>query len=236
MAGSTIVNGVQINTGAHADRWLNATGEDAVVYENDFVEIPVSSDALPGWATTLVETGAGESTVTAAGTSGGALLLTTDAADNDGINLQMANAAFLPSATTGLYFGAAITLSEATQSDIFIGLSVVNTAILTNLPKRIGFRSVDGSASITFDSEGTSETTVENVGTLVDATQIILEFVWDAGASAVRYYVDGDLQGTVELGGSLPDAALSPAIHFLTGAASAETCAIDWIRVIQAGR
>ena len=236
MPGSTSSNGCVIFTGDHADQWVAAFGPDAVVYENDFVYVPVASDAMAGWTTTLVEAGAGESTVTALDASGGALLLTTDAADNDGINLQMKNESFLPSATKSLYFGCKITLSEATQSDIFIGLSVLNTTILGSLPVRIGFRSVDASASIGFESEGSTELTIEGVGTLVDATAITLEVLWDAAAGEVRYYVDGVLKGSNALGTALPNAEMAFAVHFLTGAASVETCAIDWVRVIQTGR
>jgi hypothetical protein len=174
--------------------------------------------------------------VTATDASGGALLLTTDAADNDGINFQMSNESFLPSTAKSLYFGVRLTMSEATQSDIFVGLAVKNTTILASLPVRIGFRSVDASAAIAFESEGAAETTIENVGTLVDATAIVLEFLWDHAAGEARYYVDGVQKGSVLLGTSLPNAEMAPAIHFLTGAASAETCAIDWIRVIQTGR
>lgn len=236
MAGSTSSNGCIIFTGEHDDQWVAAFGRDAVCYENDFIHVPVASDAMAGWTTTLVEAGAGDSTVTAQDASGGALLLTTDAADNDGVNLQMSNEAFLPSASNSLYFGCKLTVSEATQSDLFVGLAVKNTNILGNLPVRIGFRSVDASAAVSFDSEGAAETTIENVGTLVDATAITLEFLWDAAAGEVRYYVDGTLKGQLALGTSLPNAELAPAFHFLTGAASAETCAIDWVRVIQAGR
>jgi hypothetical protein len=247
MAGSKTVNSCQITYGDHEDQWVDARGTNVVEYFNDFVHVPVASDAMAGWTTTLVEAGSGDSTVTAADASGGALLLTTDDADNDGINLQMSNESFLPSSSNSLYFGISFQASEVTQSDFFLGLSVTNTDILGNLPKRIGFRKVDGSTGISFDSEGTVETTVENAATFktvaartgatpaLDANTL-LEFVWDATNSEARYYEDGTLKGSVALGTSLPDAEMAVSFHFLTGDASAETMQIDWVRVIQAGR
>jgi len=237
MAGTKIVNSCQITYGDdHTDQWVDAKGTGAIVYENDFVHVPVASDAMDGWTTTLVEAGAGESTVTDADAVGGALLLTTDNADNDGVNLQMANESFKPTTSNSLYYGVRFQASEATQSDFFLGLAVTNTDILGNLPVRMGFRKVDGSTAISFDSEGAAETTVENIATFAAATNTLLEFVWDATNSEARYYVDGTLKGSVALGTSLPNSEMAVSFHFLTGDTSAETLQIDWVRVIQAGR
>src|SRR5690606_31476620 len=106
------------------------------------------------WTATLVEAGDGESTVTLSDAVGGRLLITTDGAENDGVTLQR-NPEMFKVDTNSLYFGCKFQISDATQSDFFIGLSVTDTAPLTNLGKRIGFRKVDGETGVAFEYEKT---------------------------------------------------------------------------------
>ena len=149
------------------------------------------------------------------------------------VNTQIGGEAYKPSATASLYFYTKLAVSEAEQSDLFIGLTITDTAVLTNLGKRIGFRSVDGSAALGFEYEGTAETTIEGVHTLVNDTEVELEFFWDHVNSQVRVYIDGTLKGTYTPGANLPDTEIKPSVNFLTGAGSAETCTISRLKVIQ---
>jgi hypothetical protein len=221
---------------AHADRIMAVVGDNAVSFDEDWVAPKIVSDAPAGWTVTLVEAGAGESTVTAGAVSGGALVLTTDNAENDGINMCAQGEAFLPSATSSVWFYIKLQASEATQSDLFVGLSQTDTAILGNLPPRVGFRKVDGSASIAFETEGTGTTSISSVATLVADTDIELEFCYDKDSGTLRYYVDGVRKGEITPGANLPTTELTPAIHFLTGAAAAETLTVDRLRAFQIGR
>jgi hypothetical protein len=76
-------------------RLVDAIGPDVVKYVDDFVVSPLAAaDAPLGWTVTLVEAGGGESTITKVDGIGGELLLTTDANENDGINMQLAGESF----------------------------------------------------------------------------------------------------------------------------------------------
>lgn len=218
-----------VYTGSHADRIVEIIGEGAFGVDPDFASIAIATNAPAGWTTTLV----GTSTLTRADAVGGAIVLTTGASENDGVNTQVGGEAYLPSATASLYFYTKLEVSEAAQSDLFVGLSITDTAILTNLGKRIGFRSVDGSAALGFEYEGTAETTIEGIHTLEDATAVELEFFWDHVNSQVRVYVDGTLKGTFTPGANLPDTEIKPSVNFLTGAGSAETCTIYRLKAVQ---
>lgn len=220
----------------HDHRFIAVLGENAFGIDEDFVTPRIASDALSGWTVTLVEAGAGDTTLTAADAVGGALLITTDAAENDGANLQANGECFLPSASNSLSFYARFKVSDATQSDFFAGFAPTDTDVLGNLPKRIGFRKVDGSTSISFEYEGTAETVIAGVGTLADNTWIELEFFYDRSSGFVYYYVDGVLKGTVTPGANLPDTELRLSFQFLTGAAAAKTATIDRLRAFQFAR
>lgn len=220
----------------HKQRLIDAIGPDVVKFEDDFVVFKsAAADALVGWTVTLVEGGAGETTVATQDGSGGELLITTDAADNDGANLQVIKESFeLTSGQSAVYFGIRLKSGEATQSDFLAGLCITDTDLLGGLTDGVYFRKVDASTSVSAVTEKDS-TETEETGVLTFAadTYYLLEFYFDG--SSVRFYVDGVLVATHTT--NIPDdELLTPSLHFLTGNAAAETMTVDWIRAIQIGR
>jgi hypothetical protein len=228
------IRGNFVYTDTHAARVVEAFGPDVIRYFEDFVCPQVASDALAGWITTLVEAGAGESTVTVPDIVGGALLLTTDAAENDGISLQMDGESFQVATGRDLYFGIRFQISDATQSDFFVGLAITDTTPLGGVTDGIYFQKDDGAATFKATTEKDStETNSAAIGTITAATNVILE-IWMSGLTAY-FYVNGTRVATHTT--NLPDdEALTPTIQFLTGEAVAKTMQIDWIRVVQFGR
>src|SRR4051812_40018379 len=92
----------------HFKRIIDAIGPDVVKYIDDFVVGEGGDTAWDSWTVTRVEAGAGESTITSGDTGNGTMLLTTDAADNDGLNCQLLGEAFKLELGKPLYFGARI--------------------------------------------------------------------------------------------------------------------------------
>lgn len=230
------ISGNYVEFETHEKRLIDARGTDVVKYVEDFVNPgTITADALGGWTVTLVEGGAGESTVTLADASGGELLLTTDAADNDGINLQLKGESFgFAAAQKATYFGIRLKSGEATQSDFLVGLCITDTDLLGGMTDGVYFRKVDGSTSVAFVTEKDStETEATGVLTFAADTFYLLEFYFDG--SSVEAFVDGVrvAQHTTNIP---DDELLTPSIHFLTGNAAVETMNIDWVRAIQVGR
>lgn len=229
-------NLVYIDRGAHMRRVIDAIGPDVIKYLNDFVGGQAhTTDGLLGWVITLVEAGAGESTVTIPDVVGGALLLTTDAADNDGINLQLDGESYELTTDQKLtYFGIQLRSGEATQSDFLVGLCITDTDLLGGMTDGVYFRKVDASTSVSVVTEkDSSETETTGVLTFAADTDYTLEFFFDG--SSVEFFVDGVSVARHTL--TIPDdEALTPSIHFLSGNAAVETMQIDWIRAIQIGR
>lgn len=213
-------------------RWFDAVGETVKKFLEDFVgpNIP-SADAPGAWTVTLVEGGAGETTLAAdTGEVGGALVLTTDAAENDGANLQLKGEAFKLQSSKPLYFGARLKISDATQSDFIVGLCITDTDLLGGMTDGIYFRKVDGSATVSNVLElNSSETT--GTALTCDTSYHIYEILWD-GTNA-DFYVDGTLLTRLTQTNLPNDEELTPSIHFLTGEAVAKTMTVDWLRCIQ---
>lgn len=219
----------------HRKRIVDAIGTDVVKYIDDFVRANPDA-AWDDWTVTRVEGGAGESTIAAGDAGNGTMLLTTDAVENDGLNCQLLGESFKLETGKPLYFGARIQgINDVDQTDLFIGLAITDTDILGGVTDRIGFESADETAALSFVIEKDStQTTVSAIGTLVDATAVILEFFWDG--AALEVFVDGVSVSVPAITNLPDDEEMRVSVHFLTGETAANTCHIDWIRCIKFGR
>jgi len=229
------INGALAFWEGHRKRIVDALGSDVVKFVDDFVAVPGTDATLDQWTITLVEAGAGESTV-AAGTGGnGTLVITTDGNEDDGVNMQLKGEAFKLEANKPLYFGVRFKISDATQSDFFIGLAITDTTILGGVTDSIGFLKADGSTAMSFDiNKNSTATNVAAIHTVVDDTFLVAEFYWNG--AALEVFVNGASVSVPAITNLPDDEELTPSIHFLAGAAAAKTCTLDWMRCIKFGR
>ncbi len=221
---------------SYEHRWLDAFGPAVNKLVEHFVMTPfASADNPAAWTVTLVEGGAGESTVALVdGSDSGELLLTTDNADNDGISMQLKGEAFKLAGNLPLYFGIRFKCNEATQDDFLVGLAITDTTLLTAVSDGVYFRKVDASTSVAFVVEqDNGETETAGVLTFAANTYYVMEFVYDG--SYIYAYIDGVLVASVAASNAnMPnDEYLTPSVEFLTGEAGIHTMTIDWIRAIQ---
>lgn len=233
-------NLVYFDRSDHLRRVVDAVGPDVIKYDllPWIAQVKGGTGTDPrGWTVTMVEAGAGSSEVEASDSAGKVIELLTDAAENDGINMQLIGESFELTADQELYFGIQLQINDELQTDFFAGLAIVDTDILGGVTDRIGFEKVDGSASIDFMVEKDStQTTSSAVGTLAAATDIELEFYWSGAENALFVFVDG-AQVTAPALTNLPnDEALRLSLQFLTGEAAANRMIITYCRCIQVGR
>lgn len=219
----------------YTQRWYDVIGCDAVKHVHKFDYLPITTADTPdGWTTTLVEAGAGETTVALGTAGGGALVITTDAAENDGAQLQIIGEQYDFSGTDPVYFGTKFQVDEATQADFLVGLCITDTTLLGGMTDGMYFRKVDGSTNVEFVMEKGSTETSNVVDTCAADTDAIYEFYWDG--TNVYVYVDNVLTLTRKTSSetNFPNnEALTPSIAFLTGAAAAQVMTVAWLRAIQ---
>lgn len=221
----------------HRGSIVDAIGTNVAKYVDDFIHVPVDDTTgdPTAWTTTVVEAGASNTTVTSANVAGGALLITTDANENDGANIQLNGESFKLTSGVPLYFGARVKISDATQSDLFIGLAITDTDILGGVTDRIGFEKLDGATDLKFMVEKDStETLSASIKTVAADTWMKLEFFYTG--SALQIFVDNVEQTAIALTNLPNDEELRVSCQFLAGSAGAKTAHIDWIRVLQFGR
>jgi len=232
LATKTVNDQLVYHDNAYAWRWLDAFGPNVAKVELRAPLALQAANSLAAWKTTLVNASAIADT---AGVAGGAFTITTANADNDGVNIHPITEPFRCALAWPLYLGAKFQISEATQSELWVGLGTADDDWNGGAPNDyIAFTKADGSAICGFAvAKNGTAATVAGVHTFVDATDVTLEFYYDG--SNVYAYVNGVLAATVAVSNaSFPnDEDLTPHFEFTTGAVAVETCQIAWLRAIQ---
>ncbi|MBW1853103.1 MAG: hypothetical protein JRJ00_00220 [Deltaproteobacteria bacterium] len=215
-------------------RILGAWGDDVVKYalEAGFPVDDTTGDPL-GWTSTVVEGGTGTQIFANAVTGTGDIaLLTTADDDYDGGNYQLKGEAFDVVTDKKLYFGAKVKLSDATQTDLFIGLAETDTTLMATSSAHaitlggdgLFFSKLDAVTAITAKTylDG-AEVNTATVSTAMDTEYHWYEIVYEQ--NVCKFYFDGDLVTTFTA--SFPDGQLTPSINFRAGADAVKTMTIS---------
>ena len=177
---------------------------------------------------TVTETQAGATQALTDG-DGGLLLITNSAADNDLVSLQKVGESFRFTSGKKLFFEARLKVSDATQSDVVVGLLISDITPL-DVTDGVFFIKADGAATFDFVVEkNNAASTALAVATAVSDTFIRLGFYYD-GDQRVEYFVNGVLAGYVGVGSSFPDDEdLTVTMSLQNGEAAAKTMTVDYI-------
>lgn len=178
---------------------------------------------------TVTETDAGATQALTDG-DGGLLLITNTAADNDLVSLQKKGESFRFATGKALFFEARFKVSDATQSDVVIGLQITDTTPL-DVTDGVFFIKADGAATVNFLVEkNNTATTASAIATMADDTYIRLGFYYD-GSSAVQYFVNGTYTGSSVTTNLPDDEDMTVTIAIQNGEAAAKTMTVDYIYV-----
>lgn len=178
---------------------------------------------------TVTETDSGATQALTDG-DGGLLLVTNTAADNDLVGIQKKGESFRFESGKKLFFEARFKVSDATQSDLAIGLQITDTTPL-DITDGVFFLKADGSTSVSFLVEkNNTATTTTAVATMADDTFITLGFNYDGG-SVMQYCVNGVVVGTSVTTNLPDDEDLAISFALQNGEAVAKTMTVDYIFV-----
>jgi hypothetical protein len=220
----TFHNSIVFYDSVHTHRWYDAIGPNVRKVEM-VTEYPLDS------STTTAVNG---STITGLESSlGGGWVFTTDAAENDGVQMQNNSEWAYFSGPFPAYFGARLMIADVDNADVFAGFAITDTTILAACSDNLGFRVVDNDAALTFVLENTNAETIVDLTDLTDATYVTIEFTYDG--DTVTYYVDGVEAGSqaVTIANMPDDEHLAPALAILTGDGGANSMTVQWARWIQ---
>lgn len=177
---------------------------------------------------TVTETDSGATQALTDG-DGGLLLVTNTAADDDLVALQKKGESFRFASGKKLWFEARFKVSDATQSDVVIGLQITDTTPL-DVTDGVFFIKADGSTSVSLRVEKNNTATATTVTTLANDTFITLGFFYD-GDSTIYYFVNGALGGSSVTTNLPDDEDLTVSFALQNGEAVAKTMTVDYINV-----
>lgn len=199
-------------------------------YFNDF-DTFVAGD----WTITTVEAGGGSASEALTDADGGVLLVTNDAADDDSDFFNKVGESFLMEAGKPAWFKARFKVSDATQSDLVMGLQITDTTPL-DATDGIYFTKADGSTSLTAvcRKNATTGSTSLTAATMADDTYIVVGWYYD-GKSEVKVFVNDAQVGTLDGTSTyLPDTELTVSFGIQNGEAVAKTMSVDYILAAKA--
>ena len=183
--------------------------------------------AAGDWTVTETDSGATQALTDG---DGGLLLITNTAADNDLVSLQKVGESFRFAAGKKLFFEARLKVSDATQSDIVVGLQLTDTTPL-DVTDGVFFIKADGVATVNLRVEkNNTATTASSVATMADDTFIRLGFYYN-GSDAVQYFVNGTLGGSMAVTNLPDDEDLTVTLSIQNGEAVAKTMTVDYVFV-----
>ena len=227
-----------VRDAALTHRWFDAFGGSVAKYVTTFASLP-ADDATTDpteFVNTVVEV-AGTSSAVMTDLAGGALLVSCAGNEDDGYSMQLGNANsgewLSLAAEYPTYFGIEFATNDADQTEVFFGAAVTDATLLAGVTDGIYFRTTDESAVLNFVLEHDSVETVTAVATLTDGTYVTAEFFY--WGSNVYVYINGALVTTIaDSDANFPDdELLRLSMEVLSGEATANTCTIKWVRLIQ---
>lgn len=197
-----------------------------VVFFDDFMKFTAAE-----WTITTTEAGSGNATEALTDINGGALLITNDDADNDADFFQKVGESFLLASGKRAFFKTRFKVSDATQSDVVIGLQVTDTSPL-DVTDGIYFLKADDAETVDIicrKNATTGSNSASAITSLVSDTFIELAWYYD-GEGLLYYAVDGVVKGSITASSSyLPDTELTVSFGIQNGAAAAKTMTVDYI-------
>lgn len=201
---------------------------------DDFASVNVGTTGTDWLATNVGST----PTYVAASVDGGAVLITNTAGASDscflqwqGKNAGTAIAPFLITAGKRVWFKARFKVSDATLSNIVMGLQSVDTTPLA-VTDGVFFLKPTGAATLNFIVEASSTlTTTTAVATLANNTWIDVGWQYN-GIDKIIYYINNASVGTSVIT-NMPTAALTASFGIQNGEAVAKNMTVDYIFVAE---
>ena len=167
-------------------------------------------------------------------TTGGWIEIKPAANDDDIAQLQTHQEMFKFASNKPLIYEARVSLTDATESDMIVGLIITSSNTPSAQTDGVYFRKDDGDANLDYVMEKNSTTTLSTGDTgsdMADNTMVKLGIRYD-GSSTVYWYINGTQVASATA--NIPDDEfLAPVFAVRNGEGSAKTLFVDYVKITQ---
>lgn len=188
-------------------------------YFNDF-DIYTAGD----WTVTETQAGATQAITNA---DGGILALVNSAADDDLNAIQLSKETFKFEANKELWFKCRFKVSDATQSDLVVGLQITDTTPL-DVTDGVFFLKSDGSTTLSLLVEKNDTATTTTAATLADDTYVVVGYYYN-GIDRIDIFVNESRVASSVTTNLPDDEELTISLAVQNGEAAAKTLSIDYV-------
>lgn len=195
-----------------------------------------NTGTVADWMTTITQAGSGNATAVVTQEAFGVVLITNDDADDDNYFAQWkgGNSAAIAEtfkfvAGKQAWFKARFKTSDATQSDLVIGLQIADTTPLA-VTDGVYFLKVDGSTTLNLLVTKNSTSTTTAVATMANDTYVEVAYYYN-GNDTIFVYLNGNRVGQSVATNLVDDEELAVSFGIQNGEAVAKTMSIDYILV-----
>lgn len=179
------------------------------------------------WTVTETQAGATQGIVDG---DGGILALVNSAANDDVTQIQWAKETFRLASSKRTWIKARFKVSNATESDVLVGLYITDTAPVASKPSDgFYFQKLDGSTSLTFEIGKNSTYTSTTVGTMADDTYVEVGAYLDG--TKVDLFFNGVRVASSAITNLCDDEDLAVSLAVQNGDGNARTLSADYILV-----
>ncbi|HVT27669.1 MAG TPA: hypothetical protein VHE81_06585 [Lacipirellulaceae bacterium] len=206
-------------------------------YWNDFTSYiaPYSAATDPAVAVPGDFVVSGTGTVALASAANGILTLTNDATDDHNTFLQWGGntgtvlETFRWSASKEMWFKARFKTSDASDSDVVIGLAITDTSPL-DASDGLFFLKSDGSTTINFKAVKNATASTVAAGTMVSDTYCTVGYHWSKDAGVLEVFFNDVKVGSLSTTTNFPDDEdIAVTLGIQNGAAAAKALSVDYI-------
>ena len=194
--------------------------------------VATMTDGSAGSTQTIVLGGVGNTVFPGRGNRCTAFV--TDADDDDSMELQSIGDPFEVTDSTEFYMETRFKINSKLTTDLIIGLSAIDTDVITATDDGIYFILVDGGAGVvkaTVEKSGTA-TASNSLGLMVDDTFKTFG-MYKSTDGIITLYVDGVKSAVTLANTNLPDdVPLVPTIAFQNGDGTASTLTLDYLYIL----
>lgn len=220
-------NGItNASEGTALGAWIAPDPTVAYTWWDDFMDYQAAN-----W--TITEVGIGTRAV--GNIAGGVIVITNGVNDNDVNSLQWSGSTLASTAETFKFVSGKeawgkirFKVSDATQSDIAIGLVITNTSIIAGVTDAVYFLKADGSTTLSLVQTLNSTSTTTTAGTLADDTYVTCGYYYD-GASSMNVYFNDVRVATAVTTNLVTDEELAVTMLIQNGEAAAKVLSVDYM-------
>ncbi len=201
-------------------------------YQSNYLNVTPASNAIGGFTTTVATSG----TVTTSATGGGLVISAGAVTAGQGINLQMIQTAFTPTASKPIWMEGSVAFSglAATPKVQFLfGLAAASTTLIASNAVGTGDQATFSGVSTT--GVMTANTTLSTTATTATGFTIANNTTYKLGikltTTAAYFWVNGVLVTTNIA--NIPAAALAPSVVVQGNGTVTPVATLQWLQVFQ---